>query len=34
MTRIANNSAEKRLKSLIAFLAIVLIVKVMVGGFL
>jgi hypothetical protein len=34
MTHTANNSTETILKSLIALLAIVLMVKVMTGGFL
>jgi len=34
MTRTANNSTETILKSLIALLAIVLMLKVMAGGFL
>ena len=33
MTRTANNSTETILKSLIALLAIVLMLKVMTGGF-
>ncbi len=34
MTHTANNSTETILKSLIALLAILLMVKVMIGGFL
>jgi hypothetical protein len=34
MTRTANNSTETIIKSLIALLAIILMLKVMTGGFL